>query len=168
MNNKPLISNASDNIAILLEEEAKAKIPVTDTDQILVDAIPYAICWKDNDKIIRGCNSAFREMFNRSKGQCNGRCIGDLFQSNEADMLNGITDSVISNKASEMFIIELESDECPVPQPYEANESPIMDENKVIGTVLTITKKTTPTYHQKKEIVDSINDLRDHLSKVKE
>jgi sensor histidine kinase regulating citrate/malate metabolism len=160
MPNRVLINNTSQNLTELLEEEAKRKMPISSEDQILIDSIPYAICWKDINGKISGCNASFRNLF-KIKNETNHR----VFNEDEERQFDEIRKSVISRKSPEYFLIEMMIGE--EKNTYEANESPIKNDDAIIGTVLTITKKNIISDAKKLEVTKGIASLREHIDKIR-
>jgi len=160
--NKNFLKRATQNVAFLLEEEMKSKVPVSSDDQVIIDSIPYAICWKDKSAVIIGCNSSFLKLLGMSRADCIGQKINHLFGKEESEALQEITSKVISYNSPEDFIIEMDEVK------YESNEGPLIKDGKVIGTVLTITKQVKNTEKQKAEIIEGIDGLMAHVQYMKQ
>ena len=158
-----LLKNATINIIELLESDMRSSIPISKQDRILVDAIPYAVCWKNNENIIIGCNKEFLSFVRLKISECMGKSMTDLFGVEAGQYLDKISERIKTENQSQEFKLETDDD-----QLYNAIESPIHKNNDVVGTILTISKKEDISESKKKKISKTISDLQQYLKSKKE
>ena len=155
----------SQNIKELLEEDIKENMSVSSIDQSLIDGIPYAICWKDLNHIIVGCNERFCEMIDKSIENVIGNDCSYIFDQEGTNQLNKVSKQVINEQKEMHFFIDLYGN-----KEFEVFESPFNSKkNKLNGTVMTIKPKApTVDVEMKKRIIESIESVAEHVKKMKQ
>jgi PAS domain S-box-containing protein len=139
-----------------------------DTLQGIIDNIPRAIFWKDNELRFQGCNKIFSDIAGlRSPREIVGKTDGEMPWKAHAEAYAQDDHAVMRENKARLNIEEVNTDN-------EGNESwvltskvPISDENRNVIAVLGMFEDITQRKRKEAETTQKLQEL-DHLKKLVE
>lgn len=92
------------NPTVNSSSSAQAILPtLTDDFQILLDAIPIPVFYKDSQGIYTGCNTAFLEYLGRTKEEIIGKSVYDLSSPEQAEIYHRADLDLMASKTTQIY-----------------------------------------------------------------